>query len=117
MSTTTHPSADAPGKSGFTPTNDGTKWRFDGKLTFDNVSGVYASSKLLPLPTQGLVDLSGLAHADSSALAVLLALMRRAAAEGRSLTLAAIPEKLTALARVYGIDGLLAASGDSRNAG
>jgi ABC-type transporter Mla MlaB component len=104
-----------PVESGFALTDDGAVWQFRGTLTFDNVSAVYASSRLLALPARGVVDLSGLMHADSSALAVLLALSRRAAAEDRPLTLAALPDPLLALARVYGIDELLAPGTGSGN--
>ncbi|MEO6928022.1 MAG: STAS domain-containing protein [Casimicrobiaceae bacterium] len=97
-----------PAESGFTLSEDDSTWHFRGTLTFDNVSAVYAASKAMGLPTQGVVDMGGLVHADSSALAVLLALSRRASAEDRPLALVALPEALLALARVYGIDELLA---------
>jgi ABC-type transporter Mla MlaB component len=48
-------------------------------------------------------------HADSAALAVLLALRRRGEAEGRHLTFASAPPMLDSLARVYGIEEILAA--------
>jgi phospholipid transport system transporter-binding protein len=102
------PAAEVPAESGFAPSDDGSAWHFHGTLTFDNVAAVYASSKALALPARGVVDLAGLIHADSSALAVLLALSRRAMAEDKPLSLAALPDALMALARVYGIDELLA---------
>ena len=40
-------------------------------------------------------------------VAVLLAVRRRARAEGRDVTYASMPAALVSLARVYGIDGLL----------
>ena len=48
--------------------------------------------------------MSGLAHADSAALAVMLALNRRAAGEGRRIVFAAMPAMLASLARVYGVE-------------
>jgi phospholipid transport system transporter-binding protein len=63
----------------------------------------------LPLPPSGIVDLAGVVHADSAALAVLLALRRRAIAEGRSITFASVPPMLDSLARVYGIEEFLTA--------
>ena len=101
------PAADVPAQSGFALSDDGGAWRFHGTLTFDNVTAVYDAAKAMGLPTQGVVDLAGLMHADSSALAVLLALTRRAMAEGRPLTWAGLPEPLRALARVYGIEELI----------
>jgi phospholipid transport system transporter-binding protein len=58
------------------------------------------------------VDASNLQHFDSAALAVLLECERAALAEGKSIFLRHAPEKLTALARLYGVDTLLAATPD-----
>jgi phospholipid transport system transporter-binding protein len=88
---------------------DGDRWRFDGQLTFDDATPVLAASSSLPLPASGIVDLSGVVHADSAALAVLLALRRRASAERHHLTFASVPPMLDSLARVYGIEEILAA--------
>ncbi|MEO6749225.1 MAG: STAS domain-containing protein [Casimicrobiaceae bacterium] len=107
--------SDAPAESGFVLSDDGGAWRFRGTLTFDDVSAVFAASRSMGLPTTGVVDMSGLMHADSSALAVFLALSRRATAEDRPLSLAALPEALLALARVYGIDELLAPTASTGN--
>jgi phospholipid transport system transporter-binding protein len=78
-------------------------------LTFDDAAAVFEASQALPLPAAGVVDLTGLAHADSTALAVMLALKRRAAVEGVALKFAAIPPRLHALAQVYGVEELLTA--------
>ena len=89
--------------------SDNDRWTFGGQITFDNAMPVLEAAAALPLPASGIVDLSGVAHADSSALAVLLALRRRAVAEGRSITFASVPPMLDSLARVYGIEESLAA--------
>jgi phospholipid transport system transporter-binding protein len=86
----------------------GDRWEFAGTLTFDAAAEVLAAADRLPLPASGVVDFAGLVHADSAALAVLLALRRRAAAEGRPLTFTGMPALVATLADVYGIDGLLA---------
>lgn len=87
---------------------DGDRWRFDGELTFDDAMTVLTVSQALPLPPSGVVDLSGLVHGDSSALAVLVALRRRAQAEGHvPLSFPGIPPMLDALARVYGVENVL----------
>ncbi|MBB1162626.1 STAS domain-containing protein [Piscinibacter sp. SJAQ100] len=54
------------------------------------------------------VDASALGRYDSSALAVLLETQRLARAWGRDCTVAGLPAPLVELARLYGIDGLLA---------
>ncbi|NUZ05659.1 STAS domain-containing protein [Piscinibacter koreensis] len=53
------------------------------------------------------VDASALRHFDSSALAVLLECSRLAAAAGKPFNVRGAPAKLAALARLYGVDGLL----------
>ncbi len=103
------------GSAGFVVSADDASWRFHGTLTCDNAGTVYAASKQLGLPTQGIVDMGGLMHADSSALALMLALARRATAEDRPLTLVGVPEALISLARVYGIDELLAPTASTGN--
>jgi len=87
---------------------DGDRWSFEGALSFDDATRVLAAASTLPLPASGVVDLSGVAHADSAALAVLLALRRRATAEGKRLTFVSVPPMLDSLARVYGIEDILA---------
>jgi len=87
----------------------GSRWTFVGALMFDDAMQVLQGAANLPLPDSGMVDLAGLTHADSAALAVLLALRRRAAAEGRRLAFASVPPMLDSLARVYGIEDILAA--------
>jgi phospholipid transport system transporter-binding protein len=91
----------------FAPSADGARWTYAGALTFDNAALAYESVRSLPLPSSGVVDLTSLAHADSAALAVLLALKRRGTAERRALTFESMPSGLESLARVYGIDELL----------
>lgn len=53
------------------------------------------------------VDLSGLQHFDSTAVAALLAWRRAATARGVSLQIAGMPDGLQSLARLYGVDHLL----------
>ncbi len=64
------------------------------------------------LPRDGdapvVIDASGLQQLDTSALAVLLECRRLAQAWGKGFELKRPPEKLAALARLYGVDELLA---------
>ena len=53
------------------------------------------------------VDGSALQQFDSSALAVLLECQRMARGRGRAFGVQSLPDKLTELARLYGVDGLL----------
>ena len=90
---------------GFSASNDG--WLFAGALTLDDAAGVLEASQALPLPANGVVDFGGLMHADSAALAVMIALKRRGTEEGRTLSIRGIPPSLRSLAAAYGIDDLL----------
>lgn len=65
-------------------------------------------SPQLQAAEQPLLDASALVALDSSALAVLLDCSRQAAARGRTLRVSNAPPKLVQLARLYGVDGLLA---------
>jgi phospholipid transport system transporter-binding protein len=85
-----------------------TQWTFAGSLLFADAAAVFAAAQALPLPASGIVDLAGLEQADSAALAVMLALKRRAAASGVRLQFASIPQGLATLASVYGVEELLA---------
>ncbi|HVR51279.1 MAG TPA: STAS domain-containing protein [Pseudorhodoferax sp.] len=57
-----------------------------------------------------LVDASALQRFDSSALAVLLQCRRESMGLGRGFMVRALPPRLRALARLYGVDGLLPAA-------
>ena len=93
----------------FVATDGGVRWRFEGALTMDTAAGVLEAARVLPLPSSGVVDFVGLRHADSAALAVMIALKRRGIAEGRSIALEGVPPTLMSLAVVYGVEPLLAA--------
>jgi phospholipid transport system transporter-binding protein len=56
-----------------------------------------------------LVDASALARFDSSALAVLLQCRRECLSLGRAFAVRGLPERLHALAALYGVDALLPA--------
>ena len=94
---------------GFFPDPEGARWSYSGALTFANASQVFAAAVAMPLPTTGEIDLSGVVAVDSSAVAVLLALRRRAAEEGKLLVLMHVPAALSALADLYSVEDLLAA--------
>jgi phospholipid transport system transporter-binding protein len=54
------------------------------------------------------IDATAVQQLDTSALAVLLECARIAAANGRRLEITGVPPRLSELARLYGVDGLLA---------
>jgi phospholipid transport system transporter-binding protein len=95
--------------AGFAPVDGGGRWAFAGALTYANAGDVLAASALLALPTAGEVDLRDVGAVDSAAVAVLLALQRRGAAEGRPLRFTDVPAALTALADLYGVEDIIVA--------
>ena len=95
--------------AGFAPDMDNACWTFAGSLTYANAGTVLAAAAELSLPTGGEVDLTDVEAIDSAAVAVLLALKRRSAIEGRSLSFSHIPPVLVALADLYGVNEMLVA--------
>ena len=95
--------------SGFAPAAGGKRWIYIGALTFVEAGPAVTAASALPLPTEGIVDCSGIGAFDSTAVAVLLALKRRATAEGRALVFAGLPVRLEALARLYEVEEILTA--------
>jgi phospholipid transport system transporter-binding protein len=93
--------------SGFAPDADGARWICAGELTSANAGPVLAAAAALNLPGGGEVDLTDVKGIDSAAIAVLLALKRRAADEGRPLRFVGIPAALASLAELYGVEEIL----------
>lgn len=58
----------------------------------------------------GSLDLSGVTHADSAALGLLLELTRRARAAGLSLSFSGLPPSLLALVRFFELQSVLTVS-------
>ena len=98
-----------PMQSGFAADEDGARWVATGALTFPNASAVFAATIAVPLPASAEIALDQVAAVDSSAVALLLALKRRAAGEGRTVTFTHVPAALTALAELYGVKEMLVA--------
>jgi phospholipid transport system transporter-binding protein len=93
---------------GFAPDHHGARWSYIGPLTFANAGPVLAAAAGVALPAEGEVDLENMAAIDSSAVAVLLALKRRAEGEGKPLRFTRVPAALSSLADVSGVDSILA---------
>ncbi len=59
----------------------------------------------------GVIDFSAVTRCDTAAVACVLAWLRAARGAGRPLQLVAVPADLTSLARLYGVEGLIAGTG------
>jgi phospholipid transport system transporter-binding protein len=79
--------------------------RLEGALTLETVTACLERD--LPVGNLVVFDFGGVTRVDSSALALLLAWLRRAKARGSAVELRALPESLLALAQLYGVDALL----------
>ena len=84
--------------------------RVSGVLALESVASLLGA--LEPLLARGEIsslDVTAARSPDSAALAFLFACRRRAAAHGRALHISALPQALTALAALYGVDALFRA--------
>lgn len=87
---------------------DGERMIVSGAVTLASVATLLEQGRAQILQGARVVDLAGVTELDSSALAMLLAWLREARSRNRELAFAGFPEGLTAIARLYGVDGLLA---------
>ena len=76
-------------------------------LTFQNAQAAMEQGCAALAAGETVFDLGGIQAADSSALALMLAWQRRAQAHGRKLSFVNVPANVDALARLYGVDGLI----------
>ena len=77
-------------------------------MTMDHAQALLEAGRAL-LPTAGkvVIDLSAVTRADASALAVMLAWLRRAPALRSTIVFAQIPASVLALAELHGVKDLL----------
>jgi phospholipid transport system transporter-binding protein len=76
-------------------------------ITMTDASDVLSEGMEAIVKGATTIDLSGLAHFDSSAVSALLAWQRAATEKSVSLELVGVPEGLRSLAKLYGVDVLL----------
>jgi phospholipid transport system transporter-binding protein len=76
-------------------------------LTFENAQVALDQGCAALAAGETVFDLGGVKSADSSALALMLAWQRRAQSHGRSLKFVNVPGNVDAMAKLYGVDGLL----------
>src|SRR5271169_3376148 len=83
-------------------------FRLGGVLSFDTARAALDKGTAAFGDEQRVsVDLSGITHADSAGLAVLLTWVGRARRAGRTISYTALPVQLSRIARVCGVEGLL----------
>ena len=89
---------------------EGERMVLSGALTLANVAAVLRDGNAAIGEGVRTVDLAEVGELDSSALALLLAWLREAKRQNRSLTFANLPQGLTSIARLYGVAELLPAT-------
>jgi phospholipid transport system transporter-binding protein len=79
-------------------------------ITHLNAARVAASAQAAIRGGDRRIDFSGVVRCDTSAVACVLAWLRTARAAGQALELVAVPADLLSLARLYGVEALIAPS-------
>lgn len=83
-------------------------WALQGDLCFASVPGLLEKSQReLDFSTQLSLDFSGITHADSAGLALLLEWLDLSHQAGGRLHFSQLPESLLDIAKVSNLDGLL----------
>jgi phospholipid transport system transporter-binding protein len=90
---------------------DGARLVISGPVTLANVGAVLAEGSSQLRQGARTLDLSEVTEIDSSLLAAMLSWMREARRQQTEIEFANLPEGLATIARLYGVDGLLPASG------
>lgn len=81
--------------------------RVQGPLSMQTAGGLLQEFSARLVPGDCILDLSDVTELDSSALAVIQALMRRAEISGAVLRIRAAPEALRSLAALYDVEEFL----------
>jgi len=90
------------------PTTDG--FELVGPVTISTAAQIVESARAAwPDAGESIVDFAGVTEADSAALALIFKWQRDAAKRGRTVRCINIPGNIHALAKLYGVDTLLAA--------
>jgi phospholipid transport system transporter-binding protein len=90
------------------PTAEG--FALEGPVTIATAGRIMDEARAhWPEAGESIVDFAGVTEADSAALALIFKWQRDAAKHGRTVRCANIPANVHALAKLYGVDGLLPA--------
>jgi phospholipid transport system transporter-binding protein len=80
-----------------------------GALTIESVGALYRDAKPFEKGENVVIDTSGVTAADTSGLALLTALIRRAQTSGASVKLQPLPSVLSSITEIYGLQEILSA--------
>jgi phospholipid transport system transporter-binding protein len=82
-------------------------WQLSGNLVFANISSVLDESKLLTMPARLQLDFTAVDEVDTSAISLILELQRRAMSQDTKISVQQVPENLSSLMQLYGVDALI----------
>jgi phospholipid transport system transporter-binding protein len=83
-------------------------YRFAAPITMDNAQASLAACVAAIDAGESDFALDGLAHSDSSAVAVLIAARRHAELAGKTMRTAGAPDAVLSLAKLYGVESFVA---------
>lgn len=86
---------------------EGNRWQISGDLIINNITQVLNASKALSLVEPAQLDFSKVTDVDTSAVSLILEFKRRANAEKVELSLVNVPENLTSLMQLYGVNAFI----------
>lgn len=86
---------------------EGNRWHISGDLIINNITQVLNASKALSLVAPAQLDFSNVTDVDTSAVSLILEFKRRANAEKVELSLVNVPENLTSLMQLYGVNAFI----------
>ena len=85
-------------------TQQANTWYVTGDMVLETVSQLLNQSKMLTMQADTQLDLSNVTDVDTSAVSLILEFQRRAKAESVHLSLQTVPEDLSSLIQLYGVD-------------
>jgi phospholipid transport system transporter-binding protein len=88
-------------------TQQANTWQLSGNLVFANISSVLAESESLPMPAQLQLNFSAVDEVDTSAISLILELQRRAISQNSKISVQEVPDNLTSLMQLYGVDAFI----------
>lgn len=86
---------------------EGNRWQISGDLIINNITQVLNASKALSFVAPAQLDFSKVTDVDTSAVSLILEFKRRANAEKVELSLVNVPENLTSLMQLYGVNAFI----------
>jgi len=89
---------------------DGDRLVLEGPVNFETAPALFAQAREACREGAALVDFAAVDDVDSAAVAMALALLREAKAEGRRIAIANVPAAMANLVELYAVPDIIAAS-------